>query len=105
MLSHGTIITSAIYMTAVEGFRPTQRSLVRVLVGANLYMVAVGLVNWAIGSNYLFIAHKPATASLLDMLPAWPWYILYIEALGVVCCLLLYLPFAIKDWRVHRALA
>lgn len=104
MLSHGTIITSAVYMTSVEGFRPTPRSLVRVLVGANLYMAVVGLVNWAIGSNYLFIAHKPVTASLLDVLPAWPWYILYIEALGVFCCMLVYLPFALKDWRAKKSI-
>ena len=102
MLSHGALVTSAMFMTLVEGYRPTSRSLVRVLIGGNLYMAAVGLVNWAIGSNYLFIAHKPETASLLDMLPAWPWYILYIEALGVAFALLFYLPFAIRDWRAKQ---
>jgi len=44
--------------------------------------------------------HKPPTASLLDLLPPWPWYILWMEAIGlVVMCLILYLPFAVKDWR------
>jgi uncharacterized membrane protein YwaF len=65
-------------------------------------MAAVGLVNWALSSNYLFIAHKPETASLLDVLPAWPWYILWIEAIGAVAVLLLYAPFAVKDWRARR---
>jgi hypothetical integral membrane protein (TIGR02206 family) len=102
MVSHGAIITSAVYMSVVEGFRPTPRSLLRVLVGMNVYMLFVGLVNWAIGSNYLFIAHKPETASLLDALPPWPWYILYIEALGLVFILLFYLPYAISDWRKRR---
>jgi hypothetical integral membrane protein (TIGR02206 family) len=102
MLSHGTLVTAAMFMTVVEGFRPTPRSMLRVLVGSNLYLAAVGLVNWAIGSNYLFVAHKPVTASLLDALPAWPWYILYIEALGVIFVLLFYLPFAIKDWRAKN---
>jgi len=45
--------------------------------------------------------HKPPTASLLDLLPPWPWYILWMEAIGlVVMCLILYLPFAVKDWHV-----
>jgi hypothetical integral membrane protein (TIGR02206 family) len=92
-----------VYLTAVEGYRPTALSMRRVLVGANLYMAAVGLVNWAIGSNYLFIAHKPETASLLDVLPAWPWYILYIELLGILFVLLMYTPFAIRDFRARRA--
>jgi len=102
ILSHGAIVGSAVFLTVVEGYRPTPRSLARVLVFGNLYMAAVGLVNWAVGSNYLFIAHKPETASLLDVLPAWPWYILWIEAIGAVAVLLLYSPFAIKDWRARR---
>jgi hypothetical integral membrane protein (TIGR02206 family) len=97
MISHGAIITAAVFMTVIEGFRPTLSSLKRVFIGSNLYMLFVGLVNWAIGSNYLFIAHKPETASLLDVLPAWPWYILFIQALGIFFMLLLYLPFWLKD--------
>jgi hypothetical integral membrane protein (TIGR02206 family) len=103
MISHGAIITSTIYMTAVERFRPTLKSILRVLVISNLYMAAVFVLNLAIGSNYLFIAHKPETASLLDVLPPWPWYILYIEAIGWVMIGLLYLPFLIGDWRAKRA--
>ena len=99
-ISHGLLLTSAIYMTSVEGFRPTWKSLLRVAIGVNIYMGMVGLINWAIGSNYLFIAHKPATASMLDLLPAWPWYILWIEIIGLGMCLILYLPFAVKDGRI-----
>jgi hypothetical integral membrane protein (TIGR02206 family) len=98
-ISHGLIITAAIYMTIVEGFRPTWKSLAKIAVGVNLYMIVIYFVNVAIGSNYLFINGKPPTASLLDVLPDWPVYILYMEAIGVVCCLLLYLPFIVKDWR------
>lgn len=105
MFSHGAIVTSAVFMTTAEGFRPTLQSIKRVMIGANLYMVFVGLVNWALGSNYLFIAHKPETASVLDMLPAWPWYILFIELLGIIFVALLYAPFAIRDWRQSRVRA
>jgi len=98
-LSHGLIVTAAIYMTTVEGFRPTLKSIWRVFVWMNIYMVIVFFINTAIGSNYLFINHKPETASLLDVLPEWPIYILYVEVIGMVTVLLLYLPFAVKDWR------
>jgi hypothetical integral membrane protein (TIGR02206 family) len=104
-ISHGLIITAAIYMTVVEGFRPTWKSLGKVAVGANLYMVVIYFVNVAIGSNYLMINGRPATPSLLDLLPDWPVYILYMEAIGVICCLLLYLPFLIKDWRTKKEAA
>lgn len=98
-ISHGLIITSAIYMTIVEGFRPTWKSLLRVAIGINLYMIPVYFFNDAVGSNYLMINGKPATASLLDILPPWPIYIIYMELIGLVNCLLLYLPFIVKDWR------
>ena len=101
-ISHGLILTAAVYMTVVEGYRPTWKSLGRVVVGANLYMLFVGLVNWLVGSNYLFIAHKPETPSLIDMLGPWPWYILGLEALGLLTCLILYTPFAIRD-RAKKA--
>jgi hypothetical integral membrane protein (TIGR02206 family) len=98
-ISHGLLVTCAIYMTIVEGFRPTWRSLLRVFVFTNFYMVIIFFINRWLGSDYLFLNAKPATASILDLLPPWPYYILYMEVLGIVTCLLLYLPFFIRDHR------
>lgn len=99
LLSHGTLVTAALYMTIVEGFRPTPKSILRVLLFSNLYGAVVFVINFLIGGNYLFIAHKPTTASIIDLMPPWPRYIVIIELLGVVFMLLFYLPFAIKDRR------
>lgn len=99
MMSHGAIITAAITMTFVEGYRPTWASVKRVFINSNLYMIAVFILNQLIGSNYLFIAHKPETTSLMDILPPWPWYILYIEVIAIALCLLLYLPYELHDRR------
>ncbi len=102
-VSHGLIVTSAIYMTVVEGFRPTWKSILRVAIWMNLYMIPIYFLNNAIGSNYLMINHKPETASLLDLLPEWPIYILYMEGLGIVTFLILYIPFIIKDlWNRYH---
>lgn len=105
MMSHGAIVTAAITMTFVEGFRPTWASVKRVFIGMNIYMIVIFIFNQLTGSNYLFIAHKPETASLMDILPPWPWYILYLEAIGLVLCLLLYLPYALKDRRLSTTTA
>ncbi|MBN2387308.1 MAG: TIGR02206 family membrane protein [Anaerolineales bacterium] len=101
-LSHGLIITAAIYMTLVYGLRPTWKSLARVGTTLLVYLVIVFFVNQWIGSNYLFIAYKPPTGSLLDILPEWPVYIFYMILIGLAVFLLLYLPFAIKDWAAIR---
>jgi hypothetical integral membrane protein (TIGR02206 family) len=103
-LSHGLIITSAIYMTVVEGFRPTWKSIPRIFIWMNLYALVVYFINLAIGSNYLLINTKPETPSLLDLLPDWPVYILYMELIGVIAVLLLYVPFAVKDRRDRYSL-
>jgi hypothetical integral membrane protein (TIGR02206 family) len=103
-LSHGLIITSAIYMTAVEGFRPTWKSMIRVAVWMNVYALIIFFVNNYIGSNYLMINHKPELPSVLDLLPPWPIYIAYMELIGVISMLLLYLPFVLKDWWTNYLL-
>ena len=95
--SHGLIVTSAIYMTEVECFRPTLKSILRVVIWTNVYALVVYFINIAIGSNYLMINHKPELPSLLDLLPEWPVYILYMELIGFISILLLYFPFAAKD--------
>jgi len=102
-LSHGLIITSAIYMTVVEGLRPTWKSMLRVFVWMNVYAGIVYYLNTILGSNYLMINYKPATPSLLDLLPEWPLYILYMELIGIASMLILYIPFAIKDlWNYYH---
>ncbi len=104
-ISHGLIVTSAIYMTLVEGFRPTWNSIRRVFFWGNVYLLAVGLINWLIGSNYLFVAHKPETASLLDVLGPWPFYLRPMELLALVLAVLLYLPFALRDGFARRSVS
>jgi hypothetical integral membrane protein (TIGR02206 family) len=96
-LSHGLLIGAGVYMTVVEGFRPTWKSILRIFVIANIYMIIVYFINSAIGSNYLLINGKPPMATVLDLLPAWPWYIPWLEVIALLTCLILYLPFVIKD--------
>ncbi len=101
-ISHGLLVSVPLYVTFVEGQRPTWKSLLRVAVLMNVYLALVFGLNLLLGSNYMFVAHKPDTASLIDVLAPWPWYILQLELIGVVMCVILYLPFAFKDWREGR---
>jgi len=100
---HGTIIIAVVYMTAVEGFRPTWRSLGRVWVIINLYWLFCAGVNSLIGSNYLYTHSKLPTPSLLDLLGPHPWYLLWMEVIGIVLAVLMYLPFAWRDRQTSHA--
>jgi len=99
---HGTIIVAVVYMTVVEGFRPTWRSFPRVFLWFNALWLFDGMINQWIGSNYLYTRGKLPTPSLLDVLGPYPWYLLAMEGLGIVVCLLMYLPFAFHDWQARE---
>ena len=93
---HGAILAAVVYMTAVEGFRPTLRGLLAVVLVGNLYWLLCHVVNLAIGSNYGYTRGKLPTASLLDVLGPYPWYLLSMEVLGLALCGLLLLPWLRK---------
>lgn len=101
MTAHGAIVTAAIFMTLVEGYRPYWSSFRRVFIWTNIYMVVVTGINVLIGSNYLYTLHKPPSASLMDFLGPWPWYLLSVEIVALILCFLLYLPFLIRDRRTQ----
>ncbi|MBN1640097.1 MAG: TIGR02206 family membrane protein [Anaerolineae bacterium] len=104
-VSHGAIVTASVYMTFVVGYRPKFRSIWKTFLITNAYAVAIGLFNWAVDGNYLFLCHKPETPSLLDVLGPWPWYILSLQGVGLIFFFVLYAPFGAKDlvaWAAQR---
>lgn len=101
-VAHGLLVAVPIYMTVVEGLRPTLQSFKRIFIWTNIYMVFVFFLNLAIGSNYLFIHYKPEFSTLLDLLAPWPWYVLELEVVGFAIISLLYTPFLLKDWRAKQ---
>jgi hypothetical integral membrane protein (TIGR02206 family) len=90
---HGTLIIAIVYMTSVEGFRPSWKSLPWVIFITNIYWLFCAGVNSQIGSNYLYTQGKLPTPSLLDFLGPYPWYLLWMEVIGIILCILLYMPF------------
>jgi hypothetical integral membrane protein (TIGR02206 family) len=101
-LAHGLIVIAAVFMTVVERFRPYPKSLLKVALGMNAYLLLMAVVNRWLGGNYLFLARKPDTPTLLDLLGPWPWYILGMEAVGMVIAGILYLPFLVRDRVANR---
>ncbi len=101
--SHGGIVLASLYFAVVEGYRPTLASFKRVLIWTNIYMVCIFFLNLAIGSNYLFIGHKPEFPTLIDMLAPWPWYILQLEIIALVILGVMYVPYLIMDLRRSKS--
>ncbi len=97
-VSHGAIVTATVFATVFMGFRPYFRSILRVFIITNIYLVFMAGFNFLVNGNYLFICHKPETASLFDYLGPWPYYILSLEGIGIISFFIYYLPFAVRDY-------
>lgn len=96
-LAHAGIMTTILIMTFEEGLRPTTKSIVKTILFTNAYMGLMAVVNIITHGNYLFLCHKPNSASIMDFLGPWPWYIPALEAVGIILILILYLPFFFAD--------
>jgi hypothetical integral membrane protein (TIGR02206 family) len=72
---HLGIVWAGCYLTWGLGWRPTWR-LWGFAVGATaLWAVSVVALNLVLGTNYGYLMRKPSTASVLDLLGPWPWYV------------------------------
>jgi hypothetical integral membrane protein (TIGR02206 family) len=91
-VGHGGIAIAVALMAfgGMTGFRPgaVWRSF-GLLVA---YAVLVGAFNALCGGNYMYLCRKPASATLLDKLGPWPWYLLPAAAVGLGFFWLLWLP-------------
>lgn len=91
--AHGGIILASLYMTWIEGYRPTWKSLFFTMLCLNIVAAAVYAADRILGANYMFLAHKPGTFSVLDYFGPYPYYLLAEEAFAFVVFLLMYLVF------------
>ncbi len=93
-IAHGGIVAGALFATWGLGMRPTSKSVIRVFVLLNLLAIVAFGVNWALGSNYMFLSRPPVTQSPFFFAP-WPWYIPILDGVALVLFYLLLLPFKI----------
>jgi hypothetical integral membrane protein (TIGR02206 family) len=100
---HGlTVVATSVL---VWGFRlvPSRDAWWRSWGLLNAWAAVVGLVNGALGTNFLFLAAKPPAPSPFDWFGPWPWYILTLEAVMLIAFFLLDLPLRPGRRRPPRA--
>lgn len=92
-IAHGGIVLASLYMTWIEGYKPTWKSLLFTMLGLNIVAACVWIANYILGSNYMFLSHKPSTYSVLDYFGPYPYYLLVEELFAFIVFLLMYLVF------------
>ena len=93
---HSLAPLAIVYATFVFDWRPRLRSVGIALAATVAYAALIYPVNLMLGTNYLYLVHKPYQPSPIDYLGPWPWYLLSLAGITAVLCLLLYLPFAVN---------
>jgi hypothetical integral membrane protein (TIGR02206 family) len=94
---HAFLMIVPLYFTWVKGYKPTIYSVGKTMLFLNLLIpLVLGVNNWT-GGNYLYLSHKPASASLLDVLGPYPWYIFSLEGLALVLSLFIWLLLREKE--------
>lgn len=73
---HLLTVWAALYLTFGAGVAPTWRSYRLTVAATAGWAVTVYLFNALAGTNYGYLNGKPGSASVLDLLGPWPWYLL-----------------------------
>ena len=65
------------------------------------YAALVGFVDAVTGADYMYLRSKPPSATLLDFLGPWPWYILSAAVLAALLFAILDAPFRLRERRAE----
>jgi hypothetical integral membrane protein (TIGR02206 family) len=93
VVEHLGILVAAVYLVVGLGITPRRGAPRKVFAITAAFTAAVGTVDAATGSNYMFLLSRPSAWSLLSMMGHWPWYIFSAAGLAIVLLIILDAPF------------
>ncbi len=88
---HALIIVLALWNVFVDGMITSKNAILRTMIFLNLMVLPVGVINWFVDSNYMYICEKPLVESPF-LFGEWPWYILSLEVVGFLMMLIAAIP-------------
>lgn len=95
-LSHGLILMSVLYMMFVNQFKPSKNAFRKTILFTLSITPFIAVINFFTGGNYFFIAYTPPTASIIDALGPWPFYLVPLSLVTFGIFYLMFIPFKIS---------
>ena len=95
-INHAGLLLVVAFMIIHLKFRPRAKSWIWVFGYTQFVALGVGLVNYSIGANYMYLAHKPEVDNPF-VIGEWPYYIIVLEVVALLHFWVFYLPFAQKN--------
>lgn len=95
---HVGLVAHALLCAILFAPRGGARMIGAVALTATAFVFATIILNWLLNANYMFLRHKPNTASLLDWFGPWPHYLLSMYVAGFAVVVLAFLGWS-AIWR------
>lgn len=90
---HGGVVLAALYVVFGRRQIPRSGAVMTAFKLLLIYAALAGTADYFSGGNYGFLRSKPPTASVLDHLGSWPWYIGSLLFVSLAIFAVLDLPF------------
>ena len=94
--AHTLIIVNVLWLIFAYGKRFTFKGVVHAFIFINTIIWPVGLINYLLDANYMFIC-KPPNVSTPFFIGEWPIYLIWLELIYFIYILILYFPFKAMD--------
>ena len=91
--THAGVVVAALLLAFGLGLTARPGAVRRMFLATAVWAAVAAAGNAVTGGNYMFLKERPETASLLDYMGPWPWYIVCAALLAVALFALLDLPF------------
>jgi len=91
-----------LYAILVFKMRPHMRDIFRSLLWMDFYIIVVVMLNYPLGTNYLYLREKPPVPAMMDYPGDFPWFLLTGQVLALLLFFLVYLPFWVRDLKEQK---
>ena len=95
-LVHGGLIAVPMYCVFVLGMKPRRRAWFKCFLYLQIFVVAIGLIDYVLGANYMYLAVKPNVDNPF-LIGDWPFYIIGLELATLLHAFLVHIPFYFKN--------
>ena len=94
--AHTLIILNVLWLIFAYNKKFNLKSIMRSFLFINIIIIPVGLINYILDANYMFICRPPNVDSSF-FIGEWPYYLFYLEGIYLIYIFILYVPFAIAE--------
>ena len=101
-LAHSGIVAGVLYATWGLRMRPTLGGLLRAFLCLHLLAAVVAVLNWFLGSNYMYLSEPPRGTASPFLFAPWPWYIPILDVVALAMFFAVLAPFLVTRRRLSR---